>query len=239
MLSGAHDTAAPQGAGDPTMSSRSLVPIPGVTLALTVLAAAAAAAGPRVTVYSQDLGYVRESRDLELGGSRDTVRLTGVSERLDFASVRLVPAEAGARVTRLAFRNDVASGDGLVDRARGGRVRVVSRGDRITEGMLVASDPSWLVVRADDGGLHTLARAAVEDVRIAKPRATLSLRPTLEAVIEGGRRGRGTAELSYLTGGLSWSAEHVLVRRAESAGVWSTEVTVENQTGRDYVDATL
>jgi hypothetical protein len=65
------------------------------------------------------------------------------------------------------------------------------------------------------------------------------LRPTLEAVIDGGKRGRVDAELSYLTGGLSWAAEHVLVRRGETAGTWSTGVTVENQTGRDYVDATL
>jgi hypothetical protein len=206
--------------------------------ALLVLAAGAQA-GPRVTVYSQDLGFVRETRTLALAGSPDTVRLADVSERLDFASVRLAPADASARVGRLAYRYDVASGDGLVDHARGSRVRVSSRGDRVTEGTLVAADGSWLVVRADDGSIHTVARGAVEDVRLANPPASLSLRPTIEAVIEGGRRGNVEAELSYLTGGLSWSAEHVLVKRGESAGVWSTRVTVENQTGRDYADATL
>jgi len=62
-----------------------------------------------------------------------------LSERLDFTSVRLVPAGA-ARVTRLAYRWDVASGDGFLENAVGRRVSVNTRGDRVTEGTLVASD---------------------------------------------------------------------------------------------------
>ena len=209
----------------------------GAALGL-VLLAAPLHAGPRVTLYTSDLGFVRESRGFDLGGVRDTVRLTDVSERLDFASVRLVPADA-ARVTRLAYRYDVASGNGLVDRARGSRVRITSRGDRVTEGILIAADDAWLVVRADDGSIQTVSRTAVETVRLANPPASLSLRPTLEAVIEGGKRGHHEAELSYLTGGFAWAAEHVLVRRGEASASWSTRVTMDNSTGRDYVDAAV
>jgi hypothetical protein len=194
-------------------------------------------AGPAVTVYSHDLGFVRENRTLTLESARDTVRVPDVSERLDFSSVRLV-LEGGARVARLAYRWDVASGDGVLEHARGGRVRISLRGDRIVEGALIAVDGSWLTVREDDGAIHTLARAAVEDVRIVGVR-DLALRPALEAVIDAERRGRVNAELSYLTGGLSWSAEHTLVRTSESRGNWSAVVNVENTTGRDYVDATL
>src|SRR5262249_9483445 len=42
-----------------------------------------------------------------------------------------------------------------------------------------------------------------------------------------------------LTGGLSWSAEHTLVRTGEATGTWAAIVTVENSTGRDFHDATL
>ena len=214
-----------------------VVALPALGL-LLMLTSAAAAPGPAVTVYTRDLGFVRETRALELAGGRDTVRLSDLPERLDFSSVRLVPAGA-ARLTRLAYRWDLASGDAFLENAVGRRVSVSSRGDRVTEGTLVASDGSWLVVRADDGSLSTLARGAVEAVRLATPAARLSLRPTLEAVLEDGRRGSAAAELSYLTGGLSWSAEHTVVRRGDREAVWSANVTVENSTGRDYVDATL
>ena len=205
---------------------------------LLVLSALPAAAGPAVTVYSRDLGFVRETRAFEVAVARDTVRLPEVGERTDFSSVRLVPA-GGARVTRLAYRFDAASGDGLIDRARGNRVRVASRGDRVTEGVLVAADDTWLVVRADDGAVSTLSRAAVEEVRLSNPQQDMLLRPTIEAVVEGGRKGRLEAELSYLTGGLSWSAEHTLVRTGETSATWSAAVTVENSSGREFKDATL
>ncbi len=223
------------------MSARSsllLLWVAALAAASNAAPVAAAARGPALTVYTSDLGLVREPRSLDLSGPRDTVRLTDLPDRLDFSSVRLVPA-GDARVTRLAYRNDVENGDRLIEAARGSRVRVTGRGDRVTEGTLLTSDGSWLVVRTDDGGISTLARSAIEDVRLARPPALLSMRPTLEAVIEGGRRGRGDAELTYMTGGLSWHAEHVVVRQGEGSVTWSAGVTVENTSGRDYVDADL
>ena len=217
---------------------RSLVVLPTLLLALTSGSGAAAERGPAVTVYSRGQGFVRESRFLDLRGGRDTLRITDVPAALDFSSVRLVPP-GGARVMRMAWRNDVDSGDHMIDAARGARVRVMSKGDRATEGTLIAADGSWLVVRADDGSVSTLSRAAVEEVRLLKPPALLSLRPTLEVVLDGGRRLTGDAELSYLTGGLSWSAEHVLVREGETAGTWTGHVRIENASGRDYANATL
>jgi hypothetical protein len=200
-------------------------------------------AGAAITIYSRDLGFVRERRALERagahaeGGSGDTARISDLPERLDFSSVRLTPLD-GARVVRLAYRWDLAGGDALLESARGRRVSVTLKGERQTEGALVASDGTWLVLRADDGSLTTLARTAVETVRLAAPAATPFTRPTLEAVLEGGT-GRREAELSYLTGGMSWSAEHTLARHGDREAVWSSSVVVENTTGRDWIGATV
>jgi len=203
--------------------------------AAALLAASAASAGPALTIYSGDLGFVKESRTLSLAGARDTVRLDDVSNRLDFSSVRL--ALPSGRVSRLAYRWDTASGDGLIERAVGQRVRAVVRGDRIAEGILLSADGSWLVLRGDDGAITTLSRAQLDEVRLAKPAATLSLKPAIEAVLEDVRKGTTEAQLSYLTGGLSWSVEHTLVRTGETSGQWSATVQIQNTTGRDYRDA--
>ncbi|OGF17649.1 MAG: hypothetical protein A2W00_05125 [Candidatus Eisenbacteria bacterium RBG_16_71_46] len=223
------------------MGLRASRPIPLLAVAACGAALACAradAAGPAVTVYSQNLAFVREVRTLTLGGSLDTLRLGDVPEAIDPTSITLAPA-GGGRLVRLAYRFDLASGDRLLEAARGRRVEVVGRGDRATAGTLLAVDGAWLVVQGADGALHTLSRSAVEDVRLPGPGLGTSLRPTLEAVIEGARRGKVEVELSYLTGGLSWSAEHTLVRRGERAGVWSAAVTVENTSGRDFAEATL
>ncbi|MFN8586477.1 MAG: hypothetical protein U0704_01655 [Candidatus Eisenbacteria bacterium] len=206
-----------------------------VALAATTLVSAAQA-GPSLTIYTHDLGFVRESRTLELRAARDTVRLEDVSSMLDFSSVRLAPANG--RVTRLAYRWDVANGDALIERAVGQRVRVLSRGDRVAEGVLVAADGLWLVLRGDDGAIRSQARATVEEVSLANPGRALSLKPAIEAVVEGGK-GSTRADLTYLTGGLSWSAEHTLVRTGENTATWGTVVQVQNTTGRAYADARL
>lgn len=213
---------------------------------ITAVAAAAALSGPAahaaehrpvVTVYTQDLGFVHEWRTLSLAAAADTVRIADIPARIDVASVRLQPAVG--RVSRLAYRYDVESGDGLFDRARGSKVRVTMRGDKIVEGTLLSSDGMWVMVRENDGGVRTLSRAAIDDVRFPEPPKRLFTRPMLEAVIEGARKGDVPAELSYLTGGLSWSAEHSLVRTGENTGTWATSVTVDNATGRDYTGVTL
>src|SRR5262252_7074285 len=214
------------------MKPRSLCPV-----AALWLVSAVAHAGPSLTLYTSDLGLVKESRAVDFGGGRDTLRLENVSDRLDASSLRLVPSSG--RLARLAYRFDVASGDGLLEKAIGSRVRVVSKNERVTEGTLLSADGQWLVVRGDDGALSTLWREAMQEVRLAKPDAGLSLRPAIEAVVDGAKRGGGTAELQYLTGGLSWSAEHTLVRTGETSAQWSAVVRVENTTGRDYRDANV
>ncbi|MBI1798388.1 MAG: DUF4139 domain-containing protein [Candidatus Eisenbacteria bacterium] len=201
-------------------------------------AAHALAAGPSVTIYSHDLALMRETRSVPVTGARDTVRLGDLPEGLDFASLRVTPASG--RVTSLAYRPGAWTGDELLSRvARGTRVRVTSRGDRAEEGVLVGADGSWIVLRTEDGALHTLAREAVEDVRMAALPAVLPSRPGLDAVIEGAGRSPLALEIGYLTTGFEWSAEHTLLVRGERAGVWSTTVTVTDNTGRDFEDAEL
>ncbi len=192
-------------------------------------------AGPSLTLYTSDLGLVKETREVTLRGMRDTLRFEGVSNRLDPSSLRLVPSSG--KLARLAYRWDVASGDALLERSIGQRVRVVSKNERVTEGMLLAADGGWLVVRSDDGAITSLSREAMQEVRLARPDAGLSLRPAIEAVVDGGRKGGGSAELQYLTGGLSWAAEHTLVRTGENTAQWSAVVRVENTTGRSYEGA--
>jgi hypothetical protein len=196
---------------------------------------AGAAAAPSITIYTHDLALVRESRTVDL--ANDTLRLADLPERLDFGSLGLTPGSG--RVTRLAWRWDVPAGDDLLGRALGRRVRVLARDNRVVDGELMAADGGWVLVRSDDGSLHSVARAAVEDVQLSGVTAPLSVRPALEAVVEGARPGRQTAELAYLTGGLSWNAEHLLVRRGETEAEWSSRVTVQNATNVTWTGAAL
>jgi hypothetical protein len=183
-----------------------------------------------VTIYSQDLAFVREQRTLDFGKD-DTAFVMGLPERIDVSSIRLTPSGKG-RVRRLAFLGS-PEGDRVVDQARGRRVRVSLRGDRVVEGVLIGADGGWLALRTDDGATETLSRAAVDQIRMTGPPA-LRLEPSLEIVLDPAASGHVGAELSYMTGGLSWSAEHSLVRTGEKTATWTSRVTVSNSSGASF-----
>jgi hypothetical protein len=70
---------------------------------------------------------------LDLAGARDTVRIDDIPERIDVTSVRLTTD--GGKVSRLAYRYDVANGDQLLEngaarppRARDDAARPAGRG---------------------------------------------------------------------------------------------------------------
>jgi hypothetical protein len=184
-----------------------------------------------VTIYSRDLAFVRERRVLDFGAGRDTARLTGIPERIDVSSIRLTPGNK-TRVRRLAYAGD-PTGDRVVDQARGRRVRLSLRGDRVLEGVLTGADAGWLVVRTDDGATESVARGAVDQIRVNGP-PSLELESVLEVVLEPKPSGSVSAELSYMTGGLSWTAEHTLVRTGEKTATWTSTVTVENTSGTSF-----
>ena len=182
-----------------------------------------------VTIYSQDLAFVREQRRLEFGG-RDTARLSGLPQRIDVSSIRLTPS-GNARVRRLAWAGH-PEGDRVVEQARGRRVRLSLRGDRVVEGVLVGADGGWLAVRTDDGATETVARGAVDGIRVTGQ--SLGLEPALEIVLDPAPRQSVNGELSYMTGGLSWTAEHSLVRSGEKTATWTSRVTVSNSSGASF-----
>jgi len=194
---------------------------------------ASAATRAAMTIYSHDLAFVREQRTLVRSGAGDTVRIGDIPDRIDVSSVRLDLPDKG-RVSRLAYRFDVASGDRILEVARGQRVTVALRENRVVEGTLVGADGAWIMVREDNGAVETVARTAVEHVRFTKPPASLAVEPRLEAVVSGVSGNRVSAELSYLTGGLSWSAEHTLVREGETGGTWGSMISIENTSGQEF-----
>jgi hypothetical protein len=198
---------------------------------------ASAATRAAMTIYSHDLAFVREQRTL-VRSAGDTVRIGDIPDRIDVSSVRLDLPDKG-RVSRLAYRFDLASGDRILEAARGQRVTVALRENRVVEGTLVGADGAWIMVREDNGAVETVARTAVENVRIVKPPANLAVEPTLEAVVSGLSGKSAASELSYLTGGLSWSAEHTLVRDGETGGTWGSMISIENVSGQDFEVARL
>ncbi len=176
-----------------------------------------------LTLYAQDLGLVRETRAVKVAGGGFT--LDAIAPRYDASSVRLAPR--GFRVLGWSVREP---GFEWLERWGGKPVRVVEVGDRIVEGTLVAGDDAALAIQGASG-TTVVYRTQIKEVASTQALEVTPPEPALAVAAEGAG---GEVEFSYLTGGLSWQAEHVVVRAGEAAAEWSASVLMRNQSGADF-----
>jgi hypothetical protein len=206
-----------------------------------VLAGSAAAREVQITVYNDDLGLVRDVRDVELPAGAGDLSVTDVAARIDPTSVHLqsLTRDGGITVLEQNYRYDLASPDRILERYLDTGVQAILEGGELHEGKLLSFTNEQLVLMGDKG-LSILQRAKVIDVRCPSLPEGLITKPTLVWSVDADRAGPQKAELSYLTNGISWHAEYVaIVNDTDSGADLAGWVSVDNQSGATYPDAKL
>lgn len=217
---------------------------PAAALLVLSLVPAPSIAEPRdlgVTVYNNDLGLVREIRPLRFEKGASEVRITDVAARIDPTSVHFLSLTdpEGVAVLEQNYRYDLVSAEKILERYVDRTITAIMKDGREISGTLLSYDGASLVLGGQDG-VRIVARAEARDLRFPELPGGLITRPTLVWLVEAERGGEHRAELSYLTGGLSWHAEYVGVANPENTRLslagW---VSIENNSGARYEDARL
>ncbi|MDE2491446.1 MAG: DUF4139 domain-containing protein [Elusimicrobia bacterium] len=214
-----------------------------IILSSFLLALAPAAFAAEVTVYNSNLGLVKETRELALKKGVQELRVEDVAAQIDPTSVHFksLSDPAGVQVLEQDFRYDLASPDKIMDRYLGKEIELVTPPGRdgketTTRGVLL-SNAGGRVLREGDGKI--LINPPGNPVLPALPDGLLT-KPTLVWTVDADRGGRQKAEISYLTSGMSWSADYVLVsNKDDDRGDLTAWVTVNNNSGAAYKDARL
>ncbi|MCL2872331.1 MAG: DUF4139 domain-containing protein [Betaproteobacteria bacterium] len=196
-----------------------------------------------VTIYNESLALIREEREVNLNAGRNLLALREVSGQMkpETASLRSL---SGAKLELLEqnFDFDLLTPQKLLDKYVGKTVTVVRYNDTANketrEDAKVLANNSGVVLKYADRietGLPDNARIVYEGVP-----ETLRDRPTLVVDLDSDKGGAQRAELSYLTGGLSWKADYVASladdeKTLDLAG-W---VTLTNKSGAAYENAKL
>ncbi len=202
-----------------------------------------------LTVYNQDLALVRDVREISLEKGVNDVLFGDVPAKLDPTSVRMAFVGEGtpARVLSQRFDYDTADFERLLALAVGREVTVRIRGGELFRGVLSGYDNQALIVREEtavirdkDEMIAALRREHVTDVSFPDLGADLVLKPSLAWRIEAGERAEVEAEVSYLTKGMTWSAEYVAVVEREGGPMEiSAWASLSNTSGGDFEDASL
>ncbi len=226
----------------------------------------AAAADTAVTVYNQNFAVVRDMIELDLVRGINDVQFSGTTAHMETDSVILRDPKGKRRLQILEqnYRADPISQSRLLFLYEGKTIEfLVTRKDRVkkVQGKIIRSGyvPQNIGLTRygnqyyQTQNTYTIgsSQPIIEvdgQLRFQLPGTPLFpaltddsiLKPTLNWLIETDRPGRFNAELSYITGGMSWEADYNVVCEENNDVVdiigW---VTIDNQSGKLFKKAKI
>lgn len=193
-----------------------------------------------LTVYNDNLALIKERRQIDLPSGPVRLSLREVSGQMRPETALLRAVSGTPLVLREQnFDFDLLTPQKLLEKYLGQEVTVLrshpTTDEERREKATVLSTQNGVVLRfADRIETGVPGRIVFDSVP-----ATLRDRPTLSVLLEG-QGGRQAVELSYLSGGLSWSADYVAQLSADGRQMeLSGWVTLTNRSGASYQDARL
>lgn len=198
--------------------------------------------GLEVTVYNSNLGLVKDLRSLSLGKGGGELRFMDVASAILPESVRVASRNhpSDLAVLEQNYEYDLMSEQKLLEKYVGRTIRVIDankyqdRKDIVeAEVLAVNGTPIYRI----DGEIY-LGHPGIQV--LPELPENLIAKPTLAWLYENQTDKPHELEVSYLTQGLTWKADYVLVVDGddEHAGL-SGWVTVNNHSGAAYRDAHL
>src|SRR2546423_5225042 len=199
-----------------------------------------------ITVYNSNLGLVRETRRLTLPSGRIALRFADVTAQIRPETVHLasLTAPAALRILEQNYQYDLLNPAKLLDKFVGREITLVLRRySNNTESF--ESVPATLL--ANNGGQvwRINGQIVINPTNIAEMRfpdlpKNLVATPTLVWDVENRETAAQNVEASYLTAGMNWRADYVLLVNADdSKGDLQGWVTLTNASGATFEDARL
>ena len=193
-----------------------------------------------LTVYNQDLGLVKERRNLNLKSGLNLVKYEDVAKLMDPSSVLF--RDLKDKSTFIAEQNyefDTADTQKLLEKYVGKQITVnVQRGQASEEvkGTLLSAGGNVMLQTLE--GVETLN--SVESIVFPSLPEGLLSKPTLVWKVYAQSDGPRETETTYLTQGFNWKADYVAeVNENEDAMSLNGWATVTNNSGTSYPNATL
>ena len=189
-----------------------------------------------VTVYNGNLGLVKDVREIRLDAGAIEARFADVAAQIDPTSVHLrsLTDAAGLRILEQNYEYDLLSSEKLMEKYVGRTVRLYQSNGSYQEAKLLSMrGPVYDI----NGQIHMGHFGSV--VLPSLPENLVS-KPTLTWLLHNTRPAPQRVEASYLTGGISWKADYVMViNPADTRTDLTGWVTITNQSGATYRDAAL
>src|SRR3989440_10361037 len=199
-----------------------------------------------ITVYNSNLGLVRETRRLTLPAGRIALRFADVTAQIRPETVHLasLTAPLALKILEQNYQYDLLNPAKLLDKFVGKEITLVLRRyQNNTESF----EPVQATLLSNNGGQvwRINGQIVINPTNIAEMRfpdlpKNLVATPTLVWDLDNNETGAQNVEASYLTNGMNWRADYVLLVNADDTkGDLQGWVTLTNASGTSFEDARL
>lgn len=191
-----------------------------------------------VTVYEQGIALIKERREISLGSGINQVEYSDVASGIDPASVIIEdPENRDTVILEQNYEYDLANSSGLLEKYLGREIAVTGRNGEAYNGTLLSYEGSNIVLKTGTGSFVILRD--ISKIELADS-SELSARPALIWQISSPVAGTRELLISYLTSGISWKADYVLISNENDTEAdirgW---VNIDNRAGITYENASL
>ncbi len=225
--------------------------------------ALAFSADPALTIYNQNFAVIRETLPLDLKAGNNNVRFTGATAQVepDSLILRDPSGRFTVQVMEQNYRNDPVSQERLLNLFEGKSIEFAVHNQdgtsRIVTGRIVRSGYAPHYQAWDRYGAQYAAnQSAMISGGTGQPIIEVNgklqfslpgqpvfpalgddtiLKPTLDWIIHSSRPARFDAELSYVSGGMTWASDYNIIAPETGDTLdlvgW---VTLDNQSGRQF-----
>ncbi|MEN6521247.1 MAG: DUF4139 domain-containing protein [Armatimonadota bacterium] len=224
-----------------------LLTIIAVLTVITTAATAQTVSGPKevqLTVYNGNFALVKDTRTVTLNQGTNSIEVEDVAALIDPTSIliRSLSNSGSFSILEQNYQYDLINPENILNKSVGQRVTFTifdESGKQYTQSGILLSPVSngGVVIKTDDGNVVLSPQGQVSLVKMPEG---LRPRPTLNWLLRSSKSGSQQAEISYMTDGIGWKADYVvLVNKNDTALDLNGWVTLNNQCGTTYNDAKL
>jgi hypothetical protein len=197
--------------------------------------------GIAVTIYNQDLALIRDSRKITVAAGENDIAFIDVSAAMRPETALLNSPGGALDVLEQNFDFDLLTPQKLLEKSLGQKIRVFRTNPETGED---SSEEAEVLSVADGQAVLKIGdriETAIPGRLVYSGVPTnLRARPTLVIKTMSEKAGEVPVDLSYLSRGLSWSADYVVDLSPDESHVnINGLVTLTNQSGITYKDAKL
>src|SRR6059036_37398 len=199
-----------------------------------------------ITVYNSNHGLVRETRRIELSSARIALRFADVTAQIRPETVHLasLTAPTALRILEQNYQYDLLNPSKLLDKFVCKEIMLVLRRLQNNTESFEAVQATLLSNNAGQvwriNGQIVINPTNIAEIRFPDVPKNLVATPTLVWDLENRGTGPQTVEASYLTAGMNWRADYVLLVNADDTkGDLQGWVTLTNSSGATFEDARL